>query len=127
MYEAVIATYQTAYISNFASLFYTAPATATRLAVRIGGRYEPRYRSDAGFVSGFLAPSEAGPLFRYWFGDAQSGGGVLEPRQIRQAASLLGSSFGGPLVVKNLFLTQVFDRVIAVFPRPVINHATSLL
>jgi hypothetical protein len=116
LYELLAANYQTAYISNLAALLYRSPVLATRTGLHLFGRHTPRYRSDIGYISGVMAPSEAGELIRHWFTGASPlavrGGGA----SVRSLVANLSVAHGGPLVLKNLYLESALDLVLATFP-----------
>lgn len=119
LYEILTGNYRTAYPSNIASLLYRSPVLATRIGLRIAGPHTPRYASTYGYVPGLLAPSEAGALMRHWFTQSQPLAST-NPARFAAIVASLSQTIGGPLVLKNLYLENVFDLVLAALPTIVV-------
>ena len=121
IYQTLVTKYDLAYLSNFHSLFYAQPCLAeylVRVAKFIGIGYRPVLTSDYGFVKGLLAPSEAGPTFRYWFGesDFELGTHVTDCESIRQGIATITNYGAKPFVAKNLFNSMRLHEIIRCFP-----------
>lgn len=121
LYQVIIAKYETTYLTNLHSLFFSESCLAeyiVRFLRNIGFRYSPSFKSDYGFVSGVLGPSEAGPTFRHWFGEADFNIGTHQTdcEKIQRVFSLLCSSREIPFVSKNLFNSMRLGEILKCFP-----------
>lgn len=120
-FEILVTGFEVAYVTNVASLLYTAPVLATRALRALGLRHRPRFTSDLGYVAGLAGPSEAGPLCRHWFGDRRQPP-ALDVDAVRRRHAGLCRLAGGPLVFKNLYLVDTLDTLTRVFPRFLVVH-----
>lgn len=121
LYQAIIAKYETTYLTNLHSLFYSEPCLAeyiVRLLRKTGCKYRSSFISNYGFVNGALGPSEAGPTFRHWFGEADFniGDHRTDCQKIQRIFSLLCSLQGIPFVSKNLFNSMRLGEILKCFP-----------
>lgn len=121
LYQVIIAKYETAYLTNLHSLFYSEPCLAeyiVRFLRNTGFRHSPAFKSNYGFVSGVLGPSEAGPTFRHWFGEADFNIGTHQTdfEKIWRVLSVLCSSRMIPFVSKNLFNSMRLGEILKCFP-----------
>ncbi|MCD6184240.1 MAG: sulfotransferase [Deltaproteobacteria bacterium] len=120
-FQSVIAKYQMAYLSNLHSLFFSQPCLADILVRAIkfcGFSHRHTMKSDFGYTSGVLGPSEAGATFRYWFGDADFSlnDHITNCQQVISAVATLSKSAAGPLISKNLFNSMRLKEVLKCFP-----------
>lgn len=121
LYQGIIAKYKTAYLTNLHSLFYSEICLADYLVrflklCRVS--YRETFQSRYGFSRGLLGPSEAGPTFRYWFGEADfnKGAHYTDCLKIRQTLATLCFSENVPFVSKNLFNSMRLIEIGKCFP-----------
>lgn len=120
-FQSVIAKYQMAYLSNLHSLFFSQLCLADILVRAIkfcGFSHRHTLKSDFGYTSGILGPSEAGATFRYWFGNADFDldGHNTDCQQIKSIVATLSKSAGGPFITKNLFNSMRLKEILKCFP-----------
>ena len=120
-FQALIAKYELAYLSNLHALLFSQPCLADRLAKVLkscGYDYRHKLESRFGYTPGLLGPSEAGATFRHWFGEADFSlvGHRTDCRQIRLAIATLSASAGGPFISKNLFNSMRLKEILKCFP-----------
>ena len=121
LFQSLIAKYQLAYFSNIHSLFFSQPCLAdilVRTITSCGFHHNHTLKSDFGFTSGMLGPSEAGSTSRYWFGDADFSlnDHVTNCQQVVSAVATLSRSADGPLISKNLFNSMRLKEILKCFP-----------
>ncbi len=139
VYEALVGTFQFAYISNLAHRLYRTPVAATSLGMRSIDAYEPRYESKWGHVSGWAAPNEAGWVWDRWF---TSHDDAVSPApdekataSMRDTVGALSSLMRGPFLNKNVnhsvwmpYLAQAFPGATFVeVRRGAVESARSML
>lgn len=122
LFQALIARYQFTHLTNLHSLFFRQPCLAEYMAniLRfIGLRHSPHFQSKYGYTPGLLAPSEAGPTFRFWFGEADHllGSHVTDSTRIQQTVATLTKMSGGPFLSKNLFNSMRLQEILKCFPK----------
>lgn len=121
LFQSLIAKYQMAYFSNIHSFFFSQPCLAdifVRTMRFCGFRHNHSLKSNFGFTSGMLGPSEAGSTFRYWFGDADFSlkYHVTDRRQVISAVATLSKAAKAPLISKNLFNSMRLKEILECFP-----------
>jgi len=125
LFQLLLNRYPFSYISNLASFFYTCPSTITVLSRHMLSKYQNRdLESKYGYISGFAAPSEAGPLMDYWFGNDLTTINVPEKHIdfVRNSISAISSVMGGPGLFKNMRLSLKIEPLAKMFPKAVFIH-----
>ena len=123
LYELMISGYRTSYFSNLASLFFKSPASVTEMSQRLGLKYRFSGSSTFGYIRGLWAPSEAGPIFNYWFGrPLENRRRSIDPRIPRHTIKEIMACMGGPFVSKNLNNSLRLEQLSAIFPKAVFVH-----
>lgn len=121
--ELLISTYRTSYISNLCALLYRSPVLATKLTKSLGPVHTFSGISKYGYIQGLSAPSEAGVLFKHWFGDdkgiKQAKPRLLFPHVVRTAVDSMCCLMGGPLIAKNLYNSMRLRRINQIFPNAI--------
>ena len=121
LFQSLIAKYHMAYLSNIHSLFFSQSCLAdilVRTIASCGFHHHHTLKSDFGFTSGLLGPSEAGSTFRYWFGDADFSlnDHVTDCQQVHSTVATLCESLAGPFISKNLFNSMRLKEILKCFP-----------
>lgn len=119
LFQLLLYCYHFSYISNIASFFYSCPATVTLLTQRIFGKYgNEDLKSEYGYVSGLMAPSEAGPLMERWFGKDLTRVNVSygDIGFVRQSMSAISHIMVGPCLFKTMKLTLKIEDLAKIFP-----------
>jgi len=112
--------YHFCYISNIASFFHSCPSTVTFLAQRILREYGNKdLKSEYGYVSGLMAPSEAGPLMECWFGRDLTRIDVSYRNidLVKQSMSAISHIMGGPFLFKSMKLSLKVEDLAEIFPK----------
>ena len=119
LYQLMTYYFRCSYLSNFASVFYKYPVIITRMTRPFAKGYDDHtFQSDYGFTKGLWAPSEAGGVFTYWFGDRDTVDHVF----IKDCVYALSSTTGGPFVCKNVVNSIRLREICNVFPDALIIH-----
>jgi LPS sulfotransferase NodH len=120
LFELLISTYRMSYVTNFSALFFKTPAFAIKLQNRLRLCHQFSGRSEYGYVPGLAAPSEAGVLFKRWFGNGDeiqpSAGDLLPAERVRATVAAISETMGGPFISKNLNNSLRVGRIHSVFP-----------
>ena len=120
LFQLLLNYYSFSYISNLTSFFYTCPSTITVLSRHMLSKYQNRNLiSKYGYIGGFAAPSEAGPLMDYWFGNDLTTINVPEKHIdfVRNSISAISSVMGGPGLFKNMKLSLKIEPLEKMFPQ----------
>ncbi len=126
-YQLLLSYFKFAYISNIASLFYSCPTCVSNLSCKIFGEYKEKdYRSTYGYISGIMAPSEAGPLINRWLGDNLCTINLHKNQSDYTKRSIvrLSSIMGGPCLFKSLKLSLKMECIIELFPNTIFLYIT---
>jgi len=120
LFELLISMYRTAYLTNLSSLLFKSPILATKLQKSIGFFHSFSGQSKYGFIPGLTAPSEAGVLFRHWFGDEKDTQhqtyDLRHVRIVRSSVNTISDTMRGPFISKNLNNSVRLTRINQVFP-----------
>jgi LPS sulfotransferase NodH len=120
LYELMVSAYQVSYFSNLASLFFKSPVLVTKVTQRLGLKYRFSGSSTLGYIKGLCAPSEAGPIYNYWFGHPLENCKRFADSSIaRNTIGEIKDCMGGPFVSKNLNNSLRLTQLTAVFPKAV--------
>ncbi|MHA1386482.1 MAG: sulfotransferase family protein [Candidatus Helarchaeota archaeon] len=112
LYQLLTHYFKVAYFSNLSSTFYTYPATITYLTLPFHKKYKLKsFESNYGFTSGLFAPSEAGAVYRYWFGETRT-----QKEKIYKTCVKISDMLQRPFVWKNLNLSYKIDELSKIFP-----------
>lgn len=125
LYQLLVQKYHFAYISNIASFFHSCPTLTTFLAQKIFSDYENTNLSNSyGYISGFKAPSEAGPLMDIWFGDysARTYGSEKYVNFVRKQVEKLSAIMCAPCLFKSMKLSLYISEVLHIFPEALFIH-----
>ena len=115
LYQVLISAFKLAYITNFSSFFYKAPALATWLSNPVYSRYKSNeFESSFGFIPGLWSPSEGGKLMRYWLENRE-----ISPAFIRKTSGGISQIMGGPFIIKNLLNSLRIEKINSVFNEPI--------
>jgi len=120
LFELLISLYRTAYLTNLSSLLFKSPALATKLQNSLGLFHRFSGQSEYGFIPGLTAPSEAGVLFRHWFGDekhtSEKTTKLVNTLIVRMTVRAISDTMRGPFISKNLNNSVRLTRINQVFP-----------
>ena len=120
LFELLISTYRTSYITNLSALLYKSPVLATKLIKNLGLIHTFSGTSKYGYIQGLSAPSEAGVLFKYWFGHnegvQQAKPKLLPAHVIRMTIDSMCCLMEGPFIAKNLSNSVRLQRISQIFP-----------
>ena len=121
LFQSFIAKYQMAYLNNVHALFFSQLCLADILVRAIkfcGFHHRHTLKSNFGFTSGILGPSEAGSTFRHWFGEADFAlnNHVTDCQQVVSTVATLSKFAEGPLISKNLFNSLRLKEILKCFP-----------
>jgi len=123
LFELLISIYRTAYITNLSSLLFRSPVLAVKLQSSLGFLHNFSGQSKYGFIPGLTAPSEAGILFRRWFGDENHTKDkipdLLHVRIVRASVNAISDTMRGPFISKNLNNSMRLNRINQAFPNAI--------
>lgn len=123
LFELLISTYRTSYITNLSALLYKSPVLATKLVKSLGLVHTFSGTSKYGYIQGLSAPSEAGVLFNHWFGNDESvkqdKHNLLPAHVVRMTADSMCCLMKGPFIVKNLNNSMRLERINQIFPNAI--------
>lgn len=123
LFELLISTYRTSYITNLSALLYKSPVLATKLIKSLGLAHTFSGTSKYGYIQGLSAPSEAGVLFNHWFGNDESvkqdKHNLLPAHVVRMTVDSTGCLMKGPFIVKNLNNSIRLERINQIFPNAI--------
>jgi hypothetical protein len=120
LFQLLIQRFHFAYLNNLESFFYGSPAVFAKLTHRfVSGRPAKfRSRTSYGYISGVLSPSEAGAIFRRWFGESDLAPYLVESDKelIRKTVNYISSLTSAPFLSKNLYNSLRIITISSVFP-----------
>lgn len=123
LFQMLLNAYRFRFFTNLHSLFFRTPALVEAAVGGLRDRfYRPRNESMYGYTKGLLSPSEAGPLFRHWFGDDEwdrDSSSRLAPShvdRIRRTMAVLTRQGQWPFLSKNLQNSLRLRTIDQVFP-----------
>lgn len=120
LYQLLVGVYKSSYFSNLASLLFKSPVLATKITYTLGLRYKFSGDSTYGYIKGVCAPSEAGPIYNYWFGQPIGDyGELVNPEIPRYTIKKIMDIMGGPFISKNLNNSLRIKQIRATFPEAV--------
>ena len=123
LFELLISTYRTSYITNLSALLYKSPVHATKLIKSLGLVHTFSGTSKYGYIQGLSAPSEAGVLFNHWFGNDESvkqdKHNLLPAHVVRMTVDSMCCLMKGPFIVKNLNNSMRLERINQIFPNAI--------
>ena len=119
LYQFMIQQLHVSYISNLMGLVPNRMTLMARLARRPMARPRELRESDYGFVPGIFSPSEAGAIFRRWFGDALP---AARHTQVRNTFALLAEIADAPVLTKNLMNSLRLPGIRQVLPEARFIH-----
>lgn len=108
------------YLTNIQSLFYGCPAAVFKMTRFFSNKIKPQseLKSNYGYVKGLLAPSEAGAVFKYWFGekDFSLTIGKSQINFVRNSIKYMSHASSAPFLSKNLNNSMRLSTISTVFP-----------
>jgi len=126
LYQLMVEHFKLAYLSNFASLFYSVPYLSSVVAQKSISNKDTvsLYKSEFGFVKGLMAPSEASKVIEHWFGDDdyQVNTDHMLHNYTCKKINALVKLFGGPILIKNMKLCLKMSQLSKIFPNAVFIH-----
>ena len=115
LYQCMVHCFRLAYICNLAALCPTAPAAATRLALRLSRHRRTSFSSRYGATRGLLGPHEGWPIWNRWM-VASDGSDCVSARDLsEQSRRMLHCTIAG--------IEAVFDRP---FINKMVDHSLRL-
>jgi hypothetical protein len=120
LYQLLIQHFYFTYINNLQSFFYGSPLTVAKFCGRILAAPPVNKKLDSkfGYISGVFSPSEAGTMFRKWFGETDFSDPALRtsPEIVRSTIQCLSSLGSAPFIAKNLYNSLRLATISSLFP-----------
>jgi LPS sulfotransferase NodH len=120
LYQLLIQRFHLAFFTNLQSFFYGSPAIIARLTQKLTKSRSLTYpvESKYGYISGALAPSEAGAIFRCWFGEDDITKSDFADRKAlsRKTIACLSVIESTAFLAKNLYNSIRLATISSVFP-----------
>lgn len=120
LFQLLIRKYKFSYFNNLQSFFYASPAIIAKMSYRLAikNALKLRLNSKYGYIKGVFSPSEAGAVFRYWFGEKGFSDRSTENRRkyIKNTINYISSLSSAPFLSKNLNNSLRLNAITSVFP-----------
>lgn len=120
LFQLLIRKYKFSYFNNLQSFFYASPAIIAKMSYRLTKKKALKFRlnSKYGYIKGVFSPSEAGAVFRYWFGEKGFSDRSTENRRkyIRNTINYISSLSSAPFLSKNLNNSLRLNSITSAFP-----------
>lgn len=112
LYQLLLGAYRFAYLCNLDALLFTAPALSDRLTGAFKDKLEDKGSESAyGYVPGLFHPSEAGAVFRLWFGGEPGQESTAPLDHIRAMQGRCGAPFLCKNTLNSLRIPAICERV----------------
>lgn len=113
LYQVLLQTFRSAYISNLMALLPSLMVKMTRISKRVACQYRGSHNSSFGYIPGLLSPNEAGSIMQFWFEDARS---PHERDYVARTVRAISAATDAPLVLKNVNNTLRIAAIRSVLP-----------
>lgn len=121
LYQLLVENFNLSYFNNIQSFFYGSPAIIAKLTNNFKYKKPSKKTLDSkyGYINGFFSPSEAGSIYKYWFGenDLSTHPSEFKMEIARKTVSLLCSMQSEPFIGKNLSNAIRLRTISIVFPK----------
>jgi hypothetical protein len=125
LYQLMVHGFELSYFSNLANMFHMSSCIVSAWGKRALRGYRSDFKSDFGFVKGFMAPHEGAKIWNRWFPTEQregfhyAGEGYLGEKaksEIRRVVGGMERIFKAPFINKNVKNSVRIRALVEIFP-----------